>query len=67
MMENHTLNLTGDQLGELHIALLDRYHTLTQEINDKTKHGSILRIAQRQRNRLESVLQIVDLEMRVTA
>jgi hypothetical protein len=66
-MKTHTLKLTGDQLGELHIALLDRYHTLTQEINDKTKHGSILRIAQRQRNRLESVLQIVDLEMREIA
>jgi len=66
-MENHTLNFTADQLHELHVALIDRYNTLTQEINNKTKHGSIIRIAQRQRNRIEGVLQIVDLEIRETA
>lgn len=66
-MKTHTLNLTSDQLYELHVALLDRYNTLTQEINDKSRHGSILRIAQRQRDRLEDVLQIVDLEVKTLA
>lgn len=66
-MKTQTLDLTDDQLHELHIALLDRYNTLTKEIADKTKHGSIIRIAQRQRDRLEGVLQIVDAKVRVTA
>lgn len=66
-MDTHTLTLTSDQMHELHIALLDRYNTLTQEINDKTKHGRILRIADRQRNRITSLIKIIDLELRETA
>lgn len=55
-----TIELTEDELASIYWALADRSHALSVAKNDKNRHGSLVRIDERQFDRNSQALRIIE-------
>jgi len=55
-----TLELTEDELATVYWALAARNDVLIQAKNDKSRHGSLMRIDERQFDRNNHALRIIE-------
>lgn len=55
-----TLTLTSDEVGEIYWALVARNNVLLKEKNDKTQRGALVRISERQFERNNNALRMIE-------